>query len=147
MAKLRIISDGGEEEVRIVTRDVSFVEGQDTVLSDAERVFRPKVAQRIEYDDEGGMSSVTTVCGETENRRESDKKPRLTVEAIVTEDQLSEVKALQTYDDITLVSDVHNGPVEIRRVTIEQNTDLIEFKPNGEAWQLGFNVQIQLREP
>jgi len=140
MANIRVINEAGELEVQeVVSREA-------TVSPSDRPDFTPAVTQRVEYDHSGQQSSITTTCGETENRRESDEKPDMTIDGILTEDQLEPIKQLKEGEEITLVSDIHQGTVFVKRVTIEQTPDLIHYIENGEE-QLAFGFQLQLKQP
>jgi hypothetical protein len=131
--------DEGIVEEKVISRSA-------TLIPSNQDPFEPAVVQRIEYDHEGQMSQITTECGETENRREADNKPNMTVEGIITESQLGAIKSLKRGDEITLISDLHQGEVIVRRTTIEQNTDIIEYTEGGET-ELAFGFQLQLKQP
>lgn len=140
MASIRVINEVGELEVQDVI-------SRGAVVSPTDREdFEPAVAQRVEYDNTGQTSSISSVCGETENRRESDEKPDMTIEGILTQDQLETAKSLKEGEKITLISDIHQGTVFVKRLTIEQNQDLIHYIENGTE-QLAFTFQLQLKQP
>lgn len=146
MPTISIRNENGEiVDKEIVSRRAVIAEVEDGDELDV--LLEPAVPQRIEYDHEGQMSSITTVCGETENRRESDERPKLVLEGIITEDQLDSAKSLSEGQDIRLVSDIHSGPVTVKRVTVEQNDQLIHYTPDGGERQLAFAFQLQFREP
>lgn len=162
MPRIRYVNDEGETvEEEVLSRRVTFFEGTPDTDTEADGVgifnevtasddigeFRPAVPQRVEFDHEGDVSSVTTVCGETENRRESDQKPRIIVEGLVVEEQIPQIRQIQRAEQLTLISDLFQGEVEVKRVTIEQNTDRIEFIPDGGQAELAFPFQLQLRQP
>jgi hypothetical protein len=151
MPSVRVVNDDGE----IVTQEVlsrncsvlkyMYEEGDERVYDDE---FSPSVVQRVEYDHRGQSSSVTSVCGETENRRESDQQPDITVEGIITEPEIPSLKDLKRGDEITLISDVHQGHVYVKRVTIEQSTDIIKYIPDeSDQEELAFTFQLQLGQP
>lgn len=140
MPSIRVINDqGATVEQDVVSRDASVVPNEGDP-------FRPAVTQRVEYDHSGQTSTNTTVCGETENRRESDRKPDMTIEGIITEPQLETAKQLEEGDQITLVSDVHQGQVFVKRLTITQEADLLYYIENGQE-ELAFSFQLQLKQP
>lgn len=166
MPRIQYVNDQGDTvEEEILSRRVTFFEGapssdniavggntgvstiDDAAVSDDTFEFRPAVVERLEYDHEGAMSSLTTVCGETENRRETDEKPRIIVEGIIVEDQVPRLREIQTINEITIISDLFQGLVEIKRVTLEQNTDIIRYIPDNGNEQLAFGFQLQLRQP
>lgn len=141
MARLQVRGeDGTIQEREVISRNVAVIPSEGSE-------FAPAVAQRVEYDHEGQTSSITTECGETENRREADEKPDLTIEGVITEDQLDPIKQLKRGDEITLVSDVHKGEVFVRRTTIEQSQDLISYVDEDGTERLAFSFQLQLRQP
>lgn len=143
MPRLRVVppdNSGGTTTTKVLSRDASIV-------TDDENVFSPAVVERVEYDHTGQTSSITSVCGETENRRESDEKPDLTLEGVITEDQLTEAKRLKEGEEITLISDVHQGPVYIKRLTIEQSSDLVSFIGDDGEEKLAFSFSLQLGDP
>lgn len=142
MASVTVRNESGEiVERRTVSREAF-------VVPDNQEPFDPAVVQRVEYDHTGQTSSITSVCGETENRRESDEQPDLTVEGIITKDQIPTAKNLKEGDEVTLISDVHQGQVYIKRLTVEQNTDVIHYIPEGsEEEQLAFTFSLQLGQP
>lgn len=142
--------DGGVVEREVVSRNAliaEFADDPEEGTDDLDPILEPAVPQRVEWDDEGEMSSITTVCGETENRRNADKGARMVLEGIITDSQLQDAKEIRRGDNLTLVSDVHSGPIEVRRVTIEQNSDLIEFTPDGGTSDLAYKFQMQFRSP
>lgn len=142
MASLIIVDELGEPTRRdIISREFRVVveDGED---------FDPAVTERVEYDHRGQTSSVTTVCGETENRRESDQQPDITAEGVVTQDQLQELKDLKRGQTITVISDIHSGQVLVKRVTIEQSSDVVSYIPDGsDEEELAFSFQLQLGQP
>jgi len=148
MAVINLIGDGGEQvQCRVISRDV-VVETEPDVEG-AGFVFEPSVVQRVEYDHRGQTSSITSVCGETENRRESDEKPSMTIEGIMVEDELGTAKSLKEGDEVRVVSDVHSGRVFVRRLSIEQNQDVTSINVNedGCGFELAFPFQLQLKQP
>lgn len=140
MPSIRVINEQGELQVQ------ETVSREATISPSNQDDFTPAVVQRVEYDHKGQSSSVTTVCGETENRRTSDKKPDITIEGILTESQLPSAKQLKQGDEITLVSDVHSGNVYVKRLTIEQRSDLVHYIEDGDE-ELAFHFQLQLKQP
>lgn len=139
MVELEIVENGEVVRREAVSRKavVSPSDGQD---------FDPAVVQRLEYDHSGQTSSISSECGETENRRETDEEPAMTIEGVMTEDQLSQAKQLEEGQEITIVSDIHQGSVFVKRITIEQNTDIIHAYIDGEE-KLAFPFQLQLQQP
>jgi hypothetical protein len=137
------VSGGGDgtEERRIISKDVEFV-------PDEQPDFEPAVVQRVEYDNEGQMSQVTTVCGESENRRTGENLPKLTVEGIITEQQLKRARGLRAASRVVMVSDLYTGEVTIRRLTIEQTADLVSIKlEDDDVERQAFSFQIQVKQP
>lgn len=167
MPTIRYTNDNGEVvEEKVLSRRVTFFEGtpddeveitdgdaglgvfnEATISEESQGEFKPALVERLEFDHEGQMSSITTLCGETENRRESDEKPKIIVEGILVEGQVKQLREIQNVDELTLISDLFQGQVQVKRVTIEQNTDVIEFIPDGDTAKLAFPFQIQLRQP
>lgn len=141
MASLIVVDQNGREvEQEVESRNVAIV-------TESQRI-EPAVVQRVEYDHEGGISQITySSCSRTENRRESDKGPDLAVEGVVGEEGKDALKTLHHGQNITLVSDVETTSVVVKRVTIEQNTDIIHITPDGGEEQLAFPFQLQLKEP
>lgn len=162
MPKISIVAENGEYiQQEVLSRNVAFFETEfvrqltsternvETTeyyfqVADDESIFKPKVAQRVEYDHQGDISQTTTVCGETEKRRDADEGPELTVEGIIVEEQIPRLKSLKGRD-VTMISDVHSGPVYIGRVSIEQSTDVIHYIENGNE-ELAFTFQLQTGE-
>lgn len=140
MANVTIVNENGEvEAVEVTTGGVVFE------IDDGE-MFRPAVVERLEYDHEGIVSQMTwDSCNRVENRREGDRKPDVVIEGIITEEQLEPLKGLDQQQDLTILSDLHNGPVAVRRTTIEQSNDLVEFIPDGGEPSLAFAYQLQIR--
>lgn len=108
--------------------------------------FSPAIVQRIEWDREGGMSQITTVCGETENRIESDKRPDITVEGIIPKSQINQLKTINEGEEIVFSSDLDKANVVVKRVTLEQTADVTEITIDGET-ELAFPFQLQLKYP
>lgn len=142
MASIGIINEQGQEvERRVTSREGSF----DTTATGE---ISPTIVQRIKFDNKGIMSSITTECGETENRRQSDQKPTITVEGIILEDEIDGLRAIQNDEEITFISDIYRGEVNVQRLSIVQKEDLLYFKPDGSNEKhLAFNFQIQLKKP
>lgn len=142
MPTVRVRNESGEfEEVELNSKTVAFeVDGGDR--------FEPAVVERLEYDDEGGMSQLTwDTCKRTENRRESDKKPDITVAGVLSQSQLEAAKNLEAATSLTLISDLFTGSVTVKRLTIEQNTDLIHYVPDGGGREeLAFHFQLQVKQ-
>jgi hypothetical protein len=142
MASVIIVDELGEPTRRDIISREFLVEVEDG------KNFEPAVTQRVEYDHRGQTSSVTTVCGETENRRESDEQPDITAEGVVTQDQLQDLKDLKRGQQITVISDIHSGQVLVKRVTIEQSSDIVSYIPDGsDEEELAFSFQLQLGQP
>lgn len=153
---ITIINENGEMvEREVVNRGVAFVKDADLngpgeyldQNGDEQNIIEPAVAQRVEWDHKGVMSQIMTVCGETENRREGDNKPNITVEGIVTDDNLEALKTLEKGDEIIFVSDVDQNKVIVKRVSVEQSTDIVHFTPDGGERKLAFGFQVQLKYP
>jgi len=141
MGTITLVTEEGTQEVQSFSRNCIF----NTELTGA---ITPAVTQSVDFDDKGKMTQITTQCGETENRRGGENKPNLTVEGIITEDQIEEFKKLKFADNVELISDVFNGNITISRLSISQNTDLVYYQENDSAEkQLAFEFQIQTRQP
>ena len=140
MPSLRVINESGEvETVDVTTGGVAFE-------TDDGGVFQPAIVERVEFDHEGIMSQITWKnCNRVSNRREADQKPDIVIEGVVTEDQLETLKELDRHSDLRLVSDIHDGPVVVRRTTVEQTADLVEFIPESGEPSLAFGFQLQVR--
>lgn len=138
---VRVIDDeGGRTTREIISRDAAL-------QGDSIGQVAPSIVQTVKFDNKGQMSSLTSNCGETENRREGDNKPSLTVEGIIGESEIDNMRALKFQDTISFVSDVYRGDVIIKRLSIEQSADLLSIKPNGDEEELAFTFQLQLEEP
>ena len=111
-----------------------------------QQIFRPTLTQRLEFDEKGKQSQTTTVCGDTVNRREGSNLPELTLEGIITEDKVAQMKALKRRSNPIFISDLYKGEVYIKRVTIEQTSDLLYWVEDGEK-KLAFNFQLQTGKP
>lgn len=142
----REVVDRGMAIVRDNT-DPGSIDGLQDIDESESAIIEPAVTQRIEYDHEGKMSQITTVCGESENRREGDNKADITVEGVCTTEHLDDLKTLEEGQHLTLVSDLEQGEVIVRRITLEQNTDIIHFTPDGGEPKLAFGFQLQLKKP
>lgn len=142
MPNVAVVNENGDIETqRVISRDA-------TVVPEGQSNFEPTVVQSVEYDHKGQTSSISSVCGETENRRETDEQPDITVEGIISEEELPDIKSIKEGDQITLISDVHKGDVFVRRVTISQTADLVHIVPDDtNKEELAFNFQLQLGQP
>ena len=154
MATISVINENGEVvDRKITSRNITIVKDADintkngVTSIDSVDSIEPAVVQRLKYDDEGKQSQTTTVCGETENRREADRGVDFTVEGILVKDQLEDIKNLKQFGEFTLVSDIETNTFIVKRTTIEQNTEIIHFTPNGGTEQLAFPFQLQLKYP
>lgn len=131
-----------------VGRTVNEIISRDAALQgDTIGQVTPSIVQNVKFDNKGQMSSLTSNCGETENRREGDNKPSLTVDGIIGESEIDEMRALKFQDTISFVSDVYRGDVIVKRLSIEQSADLLSIKPNSGEEELAFTFQLQLEEP
>jgi hypothetical protein len=72
--------------------------------------------------------------------------PELTLEGIITEDKVAQMKALKRRANPVFISDLYKGEVYIKRVTIEQTSDLLYWVEDGEK-KLAFNFQLQTGKP
>lgn len=145
MASIRVINEAGELELReTVSREASVYRYDES--DELQDQFEPAVVQRVEYDHTGEMSQIRSVCGETENRRESDDKPDMTIEGVLTSSQLETAKGLREGEKIRLVSDIHQGDVFVKRLTITQESNLVHYVEDGEE-ELAFSFQLQLKQP
>lgn len=140
MPTVRVVADDG-------TIHAKELDSKGVTLDTDDGTIEPAVVERIEYDHKGGMSKITTVCGETENRRESDEKPDITIEGIVTETHKDDIKYINEGQNLTLISDLDTGDVIVDRVVIEQTTDIVEFLDNSGNPKLAFPFQLQLKYP
>jgi hypothetical protein len=100
----------------------------------------------MEYDAEGEDSTITTNCGETEQRLESEAPPDIVIEGIISGTHLNKLKNIRS-QYITLTSPLYDGETYVRRVTIEQTADLGDITPNNGETRLAFGYQLQLRQP
>lgn len=141
MANIGIINDEGEREERRVFSKTANISAENV------EPFQPSVVQRLKYDHKGQMSSITTECGETENRREGDNKPNITVEGVITKDELGPMKSLKEREEISFVSDLYEGRVVIDRLSITQTPDLLYYKEEGGEKKLAFEFQMQVKQP
>lgn len=144
MAQLQVIDETGEPQlVRVSDSNTSLI----VENGDDEFELTPAVVQRVEFDGNPDMSTITTTCGEKENRNESETKADIVVEGVVVRSQLQDMKNLDEGDRITFLSDVHDSEVIVKRVSIEQKSDLVEYVPDGGESELAFSFQLQLKEP
>jgi len=141
MPRVEIVdSDGVRQNAEIESRG-------GTVQADSVGTFSPSVIEQIKFDNKGQMSSLTSVCGETENRREGDNKATVTVEGIIRESEIEAMRALKFEDQITFVSDIYRGDVIVQRLSITQSPDVLRFAPTSGEEELAFTFQLQLKEP
>jgi len=141
MPRVEFLSQNGFEVTEeILSRNPFFTDETDDEL------FTPSLTQRLEFDEKGKQSQTTTVCGDTVNRREGSNLPELTLEGIITEDKIAQLKALKRRANPVFISDLYKGEVYIKRVTIEQTSDLLYWVEDGEK-QLAFNFQLQTGKP
>lgn len=145
MTSIRIINEAGQLELRETVSRNAVVYRYDSQDQKQDQL-EPAVVQTVEYDHTGQTSQITTVCGETENRRENDDKPDMTISGILTSSQLETAKALRDGEKVRLVSDVHQGDVFVKRLTITQDSDLVHYIEDGEE-ELAFSFQLQLKQP
>lgn len=140
MPSIGIINENGVQvEKDIVSREAS-------IESDERGEINPSIIQRVKFDHKGQMSSITTECGETENRRQSDNNPNITVEGIIQSDEIRDLRSLKNEEKILFISDIFSGNVIIERLSIVQSTDILYLKIGGEE-ELAFNFQMQLKQP
>lgn len=141
MANIGVISENGE----VIEREIFSREAN--ILSENVGEINPSVTQRIKFDNKGQMSSITTECGETENRRQGDNKPKITVEGVIVESEIDDMRSLKNEETITFISDIYKGDVIVERLSIAQKQDLLYFKPTGGEQELAFSFQLQLKQP
>lgn len=161
MPTVQIFNENGTiEDAEIISRGAAILTNVERIDSDTPfpsfedldptnpEILEPAATQRVEYDNKGQMSSITTDCGETENRREAENKPSITLEGIITESQVPAMKALKNKERLVLISDVDQGEVFVDRLTISQDTNIISVAPNGGGEEeLAFSFQMQLKKP
>lgn len=140
MAKVGIITDEGQPtQTEIFSKEA-------TIQADNFGQFSPSVVQNIKYDNKGQMSSITTECGETENRRQGNQKAKITVDGIIGESEIEQMRALKNREEIRFASDIIQTRVIVERVSIAQKADLNWIELGGEQ-ELAFSFQVQLKEP
>lgn len=140
MVLITVVGEGGEEQRELLSKSFTVARGDGPD-------FEPQIVQTVEYDHTSKESQITTECGETENRRESDDKPDITASGIIGKSQLSNIKDLRKGQEVTVVSDIHSGPTYIRRTTISQEADLVSIQTDGGNEELAFKFQLQLKQP
>lgn len=141
MANIGIINDAGQQIEREVFSRKANLRAENVGEID------PSVTQRIKFDNKGQMSSITSECGETENRRQGDNKAKLTVEGIIRESEIDDMRDLKNQETIRFVSDIFRGEVIVERLSIAQKSDLLYYKPDGGEQELAFSFQLQLKQP
>lgn len=141
MANIGIINDAGQQIEREVFSRKANIRSENVGEID------PSVTQRIKFDNKGQMSSITSECGETENRRQGDNKASLTVEGIIRRSEINDMRALKNQETIKFYSDIFEGDVIVERLSIAQKSDLVYYKPNGGEKELAFSFQLQLKQP
>jgi len=140
MPSIGIINeDGVQVEQQVVSREAS-------IESDARGEINPSIVQRVKFDHKGQMSSITSECGETENRRQADNNANITVEGLIQNDEINDLRSLKNEEEILFVSDIFSGNVIVERLSIVQSTDVLYLKVGGEE-ELAFNFQMQLKQP
>jgi len=141
MPSVKIIDENGNEDIREISSRTA------SIRSDNLGQFSPSVVQNIKYDNKGQMSSITSECGETENRREGDATAKLTIEGIITESEINPMKSLKFQDQITFVTDMEKGNFIVERLSIKQSPDLLYYYPDGGEKELAFEFQLQIKQP
>lgn len=130
-----------------VQRTAEIISREATIDTESVGTVEPSVVQSIKFDNKGQMSSLTSVCGETENRREGDNKASITIDGLIRESEIDDMRALKFEPEIRFVSDVYRGNVIVKRLSISQDTDVLRFEPNSGDAELAFSFQLQLTEP
>ena len=137
--EIGIIGETGEEQRREVS-DSGL-----TFRRDDGTTVEPTITQRVEYDASGEDSTTTTVCGETEQRKESESKPDLVVEGILSFPDMNAMKSIQN-QNVDVTCPIHTGEVYVKRLTIEDNAKLHKIYIDGEDYD-AYKFQTQLRQP
>lgn len=139
MATVQIVrEDGSIREFERYSKDVA-------IKLDNRNIFEPAIVDRLEYDHSGEISKIHHEnCVTTETRRESDDPPEIVIEGIVTENQLDTIKGLKVEPNPMIVSELYSGSFAVKRVTIEQRNDIVEYIPNGGDPKLAFRFQMQI---
>jgi hypothetical protein len=140
MAEIQVVNENGE----LVYRDV--ISKEVIIFGDGDFQFEPSIVQNTEYDDKMKSSSVTTQCGETENRQEGEEKPSLTFECILTEEEKETAKLLKQQAELDVIADIDQDTYFCKRVTVSQSPDLKRMRIGGQE-HIAFSCQIQLRKP
>jgi hypothetical protein len=144
MSSIGLTNDDGEQiEREVVSRKGSFKAN----VGDSATSISPSVVTRIKFDNKGQMSSITTECGETENRRSGNNKPNITVEGIITSDEIETMRSMKNEEEVKFISDIYKGNVIVERLSIIQTQDLHYYKEDGGPKQLAFEFQMQLKKP
>jgi len=146
MPVINIIEDGQVISRDLYSHDVAIIPSEPDENQRGVERFEPAIVEEIEYDNEGQSDTTTTVCGESETRRTGDKNPDITMNGVVTSDGKDELKSLKRGQEITLISDVENGQVAVKRATVTQSADLVSYQETGSAEeQLAFTFQLELK--
>jgi hypothetical protein len=145
-----IRADGTEERVSADTVGVEL--STQTVQS-----FEPAVAQEVEVNRAGEVSTITTDCGRTETTREGDLNFEVTINGIITDEQLSDYAfIIAGGETVDLTCDVRpaNGLYVVREGNIAQTNERAYLIDSSQtdlqteaARQLAFGFEIQLRDP
>lgn len=144
MVTVSVVNNNGDVvEQELISRPASLKAEND----EQSQALDPSIVQRIKFDNKGQMSSITSECGETENRRQGNDKAKLTVEGIITADEIQQMRSLKNKERISFNSDVFQGIVIVERLSITQENDLISISLTGEKEKLAFKFQLQLKEP
>lgn len=138
-----------EDTVQVQSTEVTFkiVRGSRTVR------LQPALVTNVDITNSEEMSTISDQCGRTETRGAADLNWDIAVEGLVTKDSnnpnrfdLQDLKTLKGADELTIISDIHTGPVIVREISISQTNDLVSIDV-GDGDELAFPFQLQLREP
>jgi hypothetical protein len=105
----------------------------------------PAIVDEVDYEHEGEISSITTTCGETENRREADRNPTLTITGWVSELEMESIKSLDKGEEVRVVTDVHTKDMVVKKVNITQKSGDVGIHIGNVAYLI-FKFQVILRQ-
>lgn len=142
-------SDGGESQPREVV-----VEGHSVVFESNGITLEPVYVKSAKTKLNGNAETITDDCGETEVRRNGDTNWNITVDGIITQDQLSTLQSIAAAEEPVFVDaevlGSQSGQYVVKDCSISHTDELntIDVPTNdGAASKPAYNFQLQCKAP
>lgn len=130
------------------------IEGHSVVVEAGEITLEPVYVSEAKINLNSNDETLTTNCGDTEVRRNGSMNWNITVDGIVTESQLEDLRAIgETNDAITVDAEIlgsRSGPYIVKDLSITHSDEMntIDIPSNdGAKTHFCYEFQLQCKSP